>query len=131
MTARPIVLDPASSTPPWVQLRDAVVRRVDRGQLRPGDRLPTVRALAAQLHLAPNTVARAYRQLEHEGWLVGRGRSGTFVTDVPPSDPATQLRRAADDYLRRARRLGFDDDATRRALGASMAAKHSSTDAPT
>lgn len=97
--------------PPYEQVRDGVRRLIDRGSLLPGDRVPTVRGLAADLGLAPNTVARAYRALEEGGWLVGRGRTGTFVADDPPhpaSDPQELLREAADRYLRRAAHLGYD-----------------------
>jgi len=85
----------------------------------PGDRLPPVRVCADQLGLAPNTVARAYRELEEEGWLVGRGRSGTFVADhlpVRPAAPDEALARAAAAYLKRAEQLGFDRAAAARAL---------------
>jgi GntR family transcriptional regulator len=118
MTTSRLTLDRASTIPPWTQLHDAIVRRIERESLRPGDRVATVRALATELELAPGTVARAYRELEAEGWLVGRGRAGTFVADVLPSDPATQLRQAARAYLARARRLGFDASEARRALEA-------------
>lgn len=126
-----IEIDRTSTSPPWTQLRDRIVGLADIGELRAGEQLPTVRTLAARLGLAPGTVARAYRELEAEGWLVGRGRAGTFVVDVLPSDPRMQLRQAAEDYLRRARTLGFDEATARRALGASIAARNSSTDAPT
>ena len=98
--------------PPYEQLRDAVRAKIARGALAPGDRLPPVRTAAVELGLAPNTVARAYRELEQTGWLQGRGRAGTFVADPIPStgDPADALRSAATVYLRRARALGFDDD---------------------
>ena len=79
--------------PPYEQLRDAIRRRIERGTLLPGDRLPPVRACADDLELAPNTVARAYRALEEEGWLVGRGRAGTFVSDRPPVDADVALAR--------------------------------------
>ncbi len=131
MSSLPIEIDRGSSVRPWAQLRDEVVRLVEGGAVRPGERVPTVRALASALDLAPGTVARAYRELEDEGWLVGRGRAGTYVADLLPTDPALQLSRAADDYLRRARNLGFGDTEARRALGASIAAKNSSTEAPT
>lgn len=126
-----IEIDRTSTSPPWSQLRDRIAGLADAGDLRPGERLPTVRALAVTLDLAPGTVARAYRELEADGWAIGRGRAGTFVADVLPSDPRRQLRRAAEDYLRRVRALGFDDAAARTALGASIAEKNSSTDAPT
>jgi DNA-binding transcriptional regulator YhcF (GntR family) len=96
--------------PPFAQLRDGVRRQIERGPLLPGDRLPTVRAAAADLGLAPNTVARAYRELEAEGWLIGRGRAGTFVADrLPrqPSDREAALAGAAESYRRRAAQLGF------------------------
>lgn len=131
MSSLPIAIDRGSTVPPWAQLRDEVIRLAEGGDVRSGDRMPTIRALASALDLAPGTVARAYRELEDEGWLLGRGRAGTFVAEVLPSDPTLQLRRAADDYLRRARNLGFADAEARRALGASMAAKNSSTEAPT
>lgn len=66
-------------------------RRVREGALIPGDRLPPVRTLAAELGIAPNTVAGAYRRLAERGITIGRGRMGTFVTNTPPvvvpSDP--------------------------------------------
>jgi DNA-binding transcriptional regulator YhcF (GntR family) len=96
--------------PPYEQLRDAIRSKIERGAIAPGDRLPPVRVAASDLDLAPNTVARAYRALEEAGWLVGRGRSGTFVPERLPAgdDPAADLEAAARVYVRRARRLGFD-----------------------
>jgi GntR family transcriptional regulator len=105
--------------PPYRQLADGVRRMIELGSLLPGDRLPPVRALAAQLELAPNTVARAYRGLEDDGWIEGRGRAGTFVTDRIPErpDPAdAALADAADVYLRRAAQLGVDRETAIRAL---------------
>ena len=60
---------------PYGQVRDHVASLIRRGSLLPGDRIPPVRVCAEQLDLAPNTVARAYRELEDQGWIVGRGRS--------------------------------------------------------
>ena len=96
--------------PPYEQLRDAIRTKIERGTFGPGDRLPPVRVAATALGLAPNTVARAYRELESDGWLEGRGRAGTFVPDqLPrPEDPADALDAAARVFLRRARELGFD-----------------------
>ncbi|HEY7476920.1 MAG TPA: GntR family transcriptional regulator [Actinomycetota bacterium] len=134
MTALRVRIDRDSPVPPWEQLRAGVARRIARGRLLPGDRLPTVRSLAERLDLAPNTVARAYRALEDAGWLQGRGRNGTFVADaipVPVDDAAAALASAADDYLRRAGQLGFSEPEARDALGTSVAAKKSSTAAPT
>jgi len=129
-----VTIDRSAPEPPWRQLAAEIRRLIERGRLLPGDRVPTVRGLAAQLDLAPNTAARAYRELEAGGWLVGRGRAGTFVADVLPVRPGTAemaLVRAADAYLRRARQLGFDERAARAAIGAAIAAKNSSSDTPT
>jgi DNA-binding transcriptional regulator YhcF (GntR family) len=106
-------LDPDSSEPPFAQLRERITDQVVAGDLRPGDKLPTVRGLALDLGIAPNTVARAYRELEEAGLLVGRGRSGTFVAGREPGEPASRqaLRAghaAAADYARTARALGLD-----------------------
>jgi DNA-binding transcriptional regulator YhcF (GntR family) len=105
--------------PPYRQLRDQIIGAIGRGALLPGERLPPVRTLAEQLDLAPNTVARAYRELEHEGWLEGRGRAGTFVSGTPPerpSDAEARLAEAADRFFRRAEQLGFDREGALRAL---------------
>jgi DNA-binding transcriptional regulator YhcF (GntR family) len=95
--------------PPYLQLYERLRALIERGSLLPGERLPTVRSLAEQLDLAPNTVARGYRALEDDGWIVGRGRAGTFVGDRLPERPAAP-------YLRRAEQLGFDRAAAARAV---------------
>jgi GntR family transcriptional regulator len=76
-------LDPASTTPPYEQLRWQLLERMQQGALPAGSRLPTVRQLAEQLDLAPGTVARAYRELEAAGAIETRGRNGTFVAWSP------------------------------------------------
>jgi DNA-binding transcriptional regulator YhcF (GntR family) len=116
-------IDPSSATPPSAQLRDAIATQVTSGRLAPGERIPPVRALAAELGLAPNTVAKAYRGLETDGLLVGRGRHGTFVADDPrlgPTGDQAALEAAARDFARRARQLRVPPsralEAVRRAL---------------
>ena len=108
--------------PASAQAREALRDLIDRGELLPGEQLPTVRALAADVGLAPNTVARAYRELEEAGYLEGRGRAGTFVVDEPPpvtGDVEAALADAADRYLARAKQLGFDDEAATHAVEAA------------
>lgn len=74
-------IDEASGVGPGEQIRLQLVELVSTGALRPGCRLPSVRALASSLGLAPNTVAKTYKALEQEGFLVTAGRHGTQVAD--------------------------------------------------
>ncbi len=97
-------LDPAATEPPFEQLRAQVARRAATGDLPAGTRLPPVRALATQLGLAANTVARAYKELEADGVVVTEGRRGTFVASTPAPGDAVD---AAGDYAATARRLGL------------------------
>jgi DNA-binding transcriptional regulator YhcF (GntR family) len=97
--------------PPFDQLKQQVRDAVESGRLVAGDKLPTVRGLAERVGLAPNTVARAYRELEAEGVLDTRGRSGTFVS-AGGTDSAA--RAAAAAYVARTRALGIPDAEARR-----------------
>ncbi|GLU45787.1 GntR family transcriptional regulator [Nocardiopsis ansamitocini] len=72
-------IDQSSRVPPYEQIRTAVAHAAASGELPVGHKLPTVRALAGELAVAVNTVARAYRELEQAGVVQTRGRSGTFV----------------------------------------------------
>lgn len=103
-------VDHSSPVPPFKQLHDAVVAAVASGALAPGSRLPTVRALAAELGLATNTVAGAYRALEESGVAEGRGRQGTFVrVDAAGGDPVeVEARRIALEAAAALSRLGVD-----------------------
>ncbi|HTG46084.1 MAG TPA: GntR family transcriptional regulator [Actinomycetota bacterium] len=104
--------------PPSRQLHDQIAAAIDRGALLPEDRLPPVRRLAEDLGLAPNTVASAYRALEDDGLLVGRGRAGTFVAEggARTPDPEARLGEAAERFFRRAEQLGFGRDEALRIL---------------
>jgi GntR family transcriptional regulator len=106
-----IRLDPSSTIPLAEQLRGRLERLILSGSLGPGERVPTVRAMARSLDLAPGTVAKAYRGLESAGLLTGRGRLGTFVAEELPERPTGAedlLGQAARAYASRARQLGFD-----------------------
>jgi DNA-binding transcriptional regulator YhcF (GntR family) len=119
-------LPPGSRLPESEQLVGALRRRIDAGSLAPGERLPPVRALADELDLSPNTVAKAYRALEREGVLVTRGRRGTFVAESPPAripDRERRLAEAAVAFARRGRQLGFGPSALRRALDDAVRAR--------
>ena len=102
-------IDLASAVPPYEQVRAQVAGHVASGALRVGDRLPTVRALAADLGIATGTVARAYRELEAEGVVAGRRRLGTVVTGVQVQGAEVAL--AARALVERARAAGLSDSA--------------------
>ena len=79
-------IDPASTRPPFEQLKSQLLDQMVSGELPSGTRLPSVRRLAGDLGLAPNTVARAYRELEAEGHVTTAGRNGTVVAQQEPGD---------------------------------------------
>lgn len=97
-------IEPGAAKPLFDQLRTQIIEGIRAGRLPPGTRLPTVRELAAELTMAVNTVARAYRELEGAGVVETRGRFGTFVARADPSDAA--MASAAHAYVTAARALG-------------------------
>ena len=107
-------IDPASGAAPFAQLRSQILADISDGTLGPGDRLPPVRRLAGELGIAVNTVAKAYRELEADGVLEGRGRSGTFVRSTVTvgraAPAAASAREAARRYAETARSLGIGPD---------------------
>jgi GntR family transcriptional regulator len=74
-------LNQSSGLPLYLQLIEQVKHAVETGALKPGDQLPTIRKLAEDLVMNPNTVARAYRELEHEGIIHLRHGSGAFISE--------------------------------------------------
>ena len=99
-------VDPADSRPPYEQLRIQIASRISSGRMPPGTRLPTVRALAGELGLAVNTVAKTYRALETDGTVVTEGRRGTFVP-LGAAAGGGEAADAARQYVAVARRLGL------------------------
>lgn len=110
----PLEIDPQSREAPFEQLRRQVAGAVADGTLQPGESLPTVRALAADLGLAANTVARAYRELEAAGVVETQGRRGTFVASRALTSPDTRAaaERAVATFVEDARRLGLSREET-------------------
>jgi len=104
-----LTIDPKSHVPPFEQLRLQLLEQVKTGELAAGTKLPTVRRLAEDLGIAPNTVARAYRELEADGFIETRGRNGTLVSaQGDASEQQGQI--AARAYADRIRTLGIDSD---------------------
>jgi DNA-binding transcriptional regulator YhcF (GntR family) len=100
-----ISVDARSPVPLFEQVRAQIATAIESGQVLPGQRLPTVRQLAADLRIAVNTAARAYQELEAAGLVRTGGRTGTFAAD--PSSPANrQAEQAAVEFTARMRRLG-------------------------
>jgi GntR family transcriptional regulator len=107
-------LDGSSGVPPYLQLVHQVRQALLLGYLQEGDRLPTVKEVAADLVINPNTVVKAYRQLEHEGLAGGRPGQGTFIaaTATPvPQEARQDLRASLEAWLRAAEEAGLDDEA--------------------
>ncbi|GHF60555.1 GntR family transcriptional regulator [Deinococcus metalli] len=88
-------INPHSGVPIYLQITQAFVRAIQRGTVRPGDSLPTVRHLAATLRLAPNTVTRAYAELQRQGLIESRAGAGTTVRTAPATPSVTEAGRQA------------------------------------
>ncbi len=105
-------LDPACGVPTYLQLVQQVEQALRLGQLEPGDQLPRVKDVVASLAINPNTVLKAYRELEHRGLAAGRPGQGTFVQralgEVPAREHAA-LRRGLQRWLASARATGLDE----------------------
>ncbi len=113
--ASPIVmrLDPSSGVPTYLQLVQQVESALRLGFLQPGDQLPKVREVVADLAINPNTVLKAYRELEHKGLASGRPGAGTFIEAslTPVTLPELAgLRRSLRRWLDDAASAGLDDD---------------------
>jgi GntR family transcriptional regulator len=106
-------LDERSGVSPYQQIVQQVRNALRLGMLREGDRLPTVKDVVAQLAINPNTVLKAYRELEHEGLVSARPGVGTFVTrTLADTNLAAHgpLRQDLQRWLSKARRAGLDDE---------------------
>ncbi len=106
-------LNARSGVAPYQQIVHQVRHALRLGTLRKGDQLPTVKEVVARLAINPNTVLKAYRELEHDGLVAATPGRGTFVTgSLPRSSVATQVRLQRDlqRWLATARRAGLDDE---------------------
>lgn len=116
-----VAIDASSSVPAFEQVRGQLATQISSGVLPAGTRLPTVRALAAELGLAVNTVARSYKELEAAGLVTTRARAGTVVSAAGDRSRET-LQRAARHYADQARALGIEDGEALAMIGAALRA---------
>jgi GntR family transcriptional regulator len=106
-------LDGRSVAPPYLQIVQQVRQALRMGVLDVGDKLPTVREVVAATAINPNTVLKAYRDLERDGLVEARAGHGTFVRGLPPGPPPSthsRLGRSLAHWVRSAREAGLDDE---------------------
>src|SRR5262245_27600964 len=117
--------NPSTGVPIYLQLMEQVKHAIETGALRPGEQLPGIRPLAEELVINPNTVARAYRELEHEGVIELRHGAGAFVSANARPKKATDKLRAAQtiviESIERLRASGVTDEEIRRLFEAELA----------
>jgi GntR family transcriptional regulator len=107
-------LNQSSGVPAYLQVVQQVEQALRMGTLRPGDQLPTVKQVVAEVTINPNTVTRAYRELDQAGLVEGRQGVGTFVVrrpHGPPPDEQIRLARGLERWVETARAAGLDDQA--------------------
>jgi GntR family transcriptional regulator len=117
--------NPSSGVPIYLQLMEQVKHNIETGALRPGEQLPGIRPLAEELVINPNTVAKAYRELEHEGVVELRQGAGAFVSGNARAKKTTDNLRAGQTIVAtamvRLRARGLSDDEIRRLFEAELA----------
>ncbi len=113
MSAIEFRLDPASGVPTYLQIVQQVEQALRLGHLKSGDQLPRVKDVVSGLAINPNTVLKAYRELEHRGLAAGKPGLGTFIEGTLgslPLDGFAALRRGVLTWIGSAREAGLDDD---------------------
>src|SRR4051794_25400472 len=116
-------LEAASGVPTYVQIVQQVKESLRLGVLDVGDQLPTVREVVADLAINPNTVAKAYRELEREGLLVAQQGRGTFVASTLASPSVAHheaLRRELERWIANAERAGLDEESIRALISSTL-----------
>src|SRR5438552_7001527 len=117
--------NPSSGVPIYLQLMEQVKHSIETGALRPGEQLPGIRPLAEELVINPNTVAKVYRELEHEGVIELRHGAGAFVSGNSRAKKLTDKLRAGQSIVASAveklRQRGVTDEEIRRLFEAELA----------
>lgn len=106
-------IDTHSGVPPYLQIAQQVRRALKLGLLKQGDQLPTVKEVVARLAINPNTVSKAYRELEHDGLVAARVGVGTFVATSTTRETLSALvplRHDLQKWMEAARKAGLDDE---------------------
>ncbi len=119
-------INPSSGVPVYLQLMQLVRHAVEIGALRSGDQLPTIRKLAGELVINPNTVVRAYRELEHEKIIELRQGSGAFISESVSEQTGDMRkgRRIVQAAVARLKVLGLNEEQMRRLVENELAALH-------
>jgi len=123
-------VDGRSGVPPYLQLVQQVRQALRMGVLDVGDQLPTVREVVAEVAVNPNTVLKAYRDLEREGLVEARAGQGTFVRRRPTGPPPTthsRLGRSLARWVREAREAGLDDESIESLLKVTLRSADTAT----
>jgi GntR family transcriptional regulator len=118
-------VDGRSGVPPYLQLVQQARQALRMGLLDVGDQLPTVREVVAEVAVNPNTVLKAYRDLEREGLVEARAGQGTFVRALPAGPPPgthSRLGRSLARWVREAREAGLDDESIESLLKVTLRA---------
>lgn len=120
--------NPSLGVPIYLQLMEQVKHAIETGALRPGDQLPGMRPLAEQLVINPNTVAKAYRELEHEGVIELRHGAGAFVSANTRTKPRAEKLRSGQTIvasaIRKLRAEGLTEEEIRRLFEAELGARN-------
>ncbi len=118
-------LNPNSGVPIYLQIMEQIKHAVENGVLRPGDQLPGMRKLAETMVMNPNTVAKAYRELEHEGLIELRQGAGAFISENLNTKALTDRMQTArpivDKAVERLLALGLSEEEIKRLIDASIA----------
>ena len=125
-------LDDASSIPVWLQLKNRFIYLITSGFYLPGDQLPTVRGLAADVEVNYNTVSKVYMSLEQDGYIQSKRRQGAFVLDVsgkPGVSISTTAEIVTQEYLKRCFELGMSLEDIEEQFAQSMNDEKSKRDA--
>jgi len=118
-------VDGRSVVPPYLQIVQQVRQALRMGVLEVGDQLPTVREVVSAVAINPNTVLKAYRDLEREGLVEARAGHGTFVRKRPPGPPPgthARLARSLGRWVSEAREAGLDDESMEELLRVTLRA---------